>query len=161
MRYLLDTNVVSDLVRNPILGLNCTRLILRKFIDTRGQMNRRSNFRLLPGCSIALSLVCHPVALAAADIDKQQKALQVIMEAADRICATVPIEGTGEHVELSLDAKAKLSGAIGRVVDAGIEGAAKYRSEAYMNALQQDLATALKNSNDCKLTVFKTLIRWF
>jgi hypothetical protein len=43
------------------------------------------------------------------------------------------------------------------VADLGIEGASEYQSDSARGSLRQDLATALENSNNCKLTVLTIL----
>ena len=87
----------------------------------------------------------------------QMKALTSILDAADRLCASPPIESHDQHVELTGDAKAKLDGIVAKVADLGISGAAKYQSDKSKGVLREKLAEALKNSNDCKLTVLVTL----
>ena len=85
-------------------------------------------------------------------------ALKVIRETAADICTTVATEGSGSSVELTGSAKAKLDGAVAKVANLGVEGAAKYQSEHYKGVLRVDLAQAIKANNDCKLSVFNTLV---
>lgn len=97
-------------------------------------------------------------AVRAQDLEQQKAALKAISETANEICTKVPIENETKNVELTGDAKAKLAGVIGKVVDLGIEGAAKYTSGSSKGVLQKDLAEAVKKGNDCSLSVFNTLV---
>jgi len=85
-------------------------------------------------------------------------AIKLIRETAADICTTVPTEGSNGSVELTSSAKAKLDGAVAKFVNLGVEGAAKYQSEQYKGVLRVDLAQAINAANNCKLTVFNTLI---
>jgi hypothetical protein len=111
-------------------------------------------------CKIIVT--CTSVGLFAATTWAQDRsetaALQLIRETAADICTTAPMEGADSRVELSGSAKAKLDGAISKVVNLGLEGAAKYQAENYKSVLQSDLARAIKDANDCKLAVFNTLV---
>lgn len=93
----------------------------------------------------------------AADLEEYEKALDLISKAADQICAEIPLEGHGKNLELTGKAKAQLNGAIAKLVDIGIEGAAKYQQMEYQGLLQQDLVKALENSTNCKLVIWKDL----
>jgi hypothetical protein len=95
--------------------------------------------------------------LAAQTLQQQTAALKVIRDTAADICQTAPIEQTHQSVELSGNAKAKLSGAISKVVNLGISGAAKYKGGQSKGVLQKDLASAIKDGNNCKIDVFKAL----
>ena len=96
-------------------------------------------------------------ASAANDLESQAKALSIIRDFANEICGSVKAEGTSSSIELSGDARAKLGGALAKVADLGIEGAAKYRSEEYKNVLQKDLAATIHQSTNCKFDVFQLL----
>jgi hypothetical protein len=89
--------------------------------------------------------------------EDSQAALRLIRETAVDICQSVPLATSKENVELTGDAKAKLGGAIGKIANLGVEGAAKYEVGQSQGILQQDLAAAIKNGNDCRLAVFNTL----
>lgn len=110
-----------------------------------------------------LSLVCLfalpasvASALAATNADAQQKALYMILEAADRICVTPPIIA-GQTFELKGEAKVRLDNLLKWFADAGIQGAGEFQNEAYKGVLRRDLATAIKQGNECKLSVLTTL----
>jgi len=90
-------------------------------------------------------------------LEIQSKALEAILDAADRICVTPPLEEHHSTVVLSGNAKAKLNGVITKIADLGIEGAAAYTTENAKGVAQAKLADALKTGNDCKLTVLTTL----
>lgn len=88
----------------------------------------------------------------------QAAALKVIRETAADICTTVPTEGSGSSLELTGSAKAKLDGVVSKVVDLGVDAAAKYQSDQYKSVLRGDLAQAIGAANNCKLAVFNTLV---
>jgi hypothetical protein len=90
-------------------------------------------------------------------LETQKQALDIIADFADRLCTTVPLTGSASNLELSGDAKAKLSELIKKIADLGIEGAAKYQASAWEGVLQQDLAGQLNTSRNCKFEVFKDL----
>jgi len=85
------------------------------------------------------------------------EALKMITDTAAEICESVPLEQTASGITLSADAQAKLGGLVGRIANLGLSGAGQYHSERSTGVLQKDLATALHNTNNCKLTVFQTL----
>lgn len=89
--------------------------------------------------------------------EREQKALDVIADFADRMCKDIPLQGTRSGGELSGSAKAELRGVAKKVADLGVEGAAKYQTGRYESLLQSDLVDALKNSADCKLRIFDSL----
>lgn len=103
-------------------------------------------------------MIFGPGSVHAQDVAAQQAALKAINETAANICTGVPTEGNGREVDLSGSAQAKLAGVLSKVANLGVDGAAKYQSTQYRGVLQQQLADAIKNSNDCRLTVFSTLV---
>ena len=86
-------------------------------------------------------------------LNQQQSALFVIVQTANAICVTAPLAQSNK--ELSGGAKATLAGAIGKIANIGIGGAAQYNSS--QGVLQKDLAAAIKEGNECKKSVLKTL----
>jgi hypothetical protein len=105
---------------------------------------------------LTATLLASP-AFAADDLQQQTEALKLIRETAADICNTIPLEGGNRTVELTGDAKAKLSGTLSKIADLGIEGAAKYKNEQFKGVLQTELATAIKSNADCKIQVLKML----
>jgi hypothetical protein len=96
--------------------------------------------------------------LANADgLEAQQKALDVMLDFADRLCTTIPLTGGANTLELSGKAKAELSALLKKIANLGIEGGAKYQTSDWQGVLQQDLAGQLNNSRNCKVEVFKAL----
>lgn len=94
----------------------------------------------------------------ASDLKEQKEALDMIAEFADRLCKTIPLEeGRAGGLELSGSAKVELNKLIKKIVDLGIEGAAKYKSEEWQGVLQKDLPGLLKDNIDCKIEVWKDL----
>jgi hypothetical protein len=92
------------------------------------------------------------------DFANQQAALEVIKKTASDICYKVEQEGSRSSTQLSGEARAELDNAIARLADLGIKGVGEYKTEQYRGVLQQDLATTLKSSMDCRLDVFNTLV---
>ena len=86
-----------------------------------------------------------------------QQALQLILNTANDICQSAPLEQTNRGVDLSGEASAKVGGLVGKLADLGVSGAAKYQSGASKGVLQKDLIAAIQSANDCELQVFKML----
>jgi hypothetical protein len=94
---------------------------------------------------------------AADDLDRQQKALNIIADFADKLCKDIPLKGTSSGVELTGNAKAELKGIVSKVAELGFEGAAKYKDSRYEGPLQTDLAVILKDNSDCRRQVWNDL----
>lgn len=86
-----------------------------------------------------------------------EEALKLITDTADKICKDIPLEGHGQNVELSGQAKAELSKLVKNLADIGIQGAGKYEQSQYQGLIQKDLTEALKTSTNCKLTIWNDL----
>ena len=94
----------------------------------------------------ALTSAFVPMQSRAADnLDRQQKALNIIADFADKLCKDIPLTGTSSGVELTGNAKAELKGIVSKVAELGFEGAAKYKDSRYEGPLQTDLAVMLKD----------------
>jgi hypothetical protein len=106
--------------------------------------------------SAAFMLSSHPQGARAQDARTEQ-AVKLIIETADKICQSVPLEQSSNGWQLSGDAKAKVGGLIGKFTDLGIAGAGKYDTGSSRGVLQKDLADSIKNGNDCRLHVFNVL----
>jgi len=91
------------------------------------------------------------------NLDQQEKALQIIADFAERFCTTIPLEGEGETIELSGEAKVELNNLIKKIADLGIRGAVKYQRSEWKGLLQKDLAGLLRDSINCRLEVWKDL----
>lgn len=83
--------------------------------------------------------------------------LKLITDTAASICYTIEQRGEKSETKISGDAEAKLNGLIAKVTDLGIKGAANLQREAHEGVLQGQLADAIKNSADCRKSVFDTL----
>jgi len=90
-------------------------------------------------------------------LDAQQKAIELIESAADRICNVVSTKGEAKSSEVKGNVNAQLSGLASKLVDVGVSGAGSINSEDYQSVLRQDLAATLKDNAACKLKVFDTL----
>lgn len=105
---------------------------------------------------LALFSVCASVL--AADNSQLDWALTRISSFADDICLEPPpLISTMEKVELSGEAKAKLSGVVKNLVDFGIEGAGKYQKEEHYGLLQEEIGKAMRDNSSCRLEVFRLL----
>jgi hypothetical protein len=94
---------------------------------------------------------------AADDLDRQQKALNIIADFADKLCKDIPLTRTSSEVELTGNAKAELKGIVSKVAELGFEGAAKYKDSRSEGLLETDLAVMLKDSSDCRRQVWNDL----
>jgi hypothetical protein len=92
-----------------------------------------------------------------ADLESQKAALDVIAGFAGKLCNNIPLEGSGEDIELSGSARAELNSLVKKIADIGIEGAGKYKALQYQGVLQRDLAKILSDNKDCKLEVWRDL----
>ena len=90
-------------------------------------------------------------------LDESKEAIQIIINAAKELCDTVPLSGGTEGIQLAGDAQVKLKGVLKKLVDIGIEGAAKYESSTYDGVLQKDLAKIINKSSNCKIDVWNDL----
>ncbi len=108
--------------------------------------------------SAALMFVSWPTSLGAQSTGAQQASLKVITDTARSICAEVSVELQDNKLELTGAAAAKLDGIVKKIVNLGVEGAAKYQTGSSKGVLRQDLAVAIKNGNDCRLSVFNVLV---
>lgn len=109
-------------------------------------------------CVLVLSIICsyEPVK-AESSLDDMKKALDIIADFADRTCSKIPLEGSGNSVELTGEGKTELKGMLKKVANLGIEGAAKYEETEWTNVLQKDLAKKLQESDTCRMKVFNEL----
>lgn len=91
------------------------------------------------------------------ELDKQKEALNLIVTTAKELCDNVPLSGGTEGVQLTGEAKAKVSGIVKKLADLGLEGAVKYKSNEYEGVLQEDLAAIVNKSANCKMDVWRDL----
>ena len=118
--------------------------------------------KLLKFMKIKIYCLCFFTAFAPSshgqDLETTKKSLKIISDFASDICGeSVKLQGDSDNIDLSGNAKAKLNNAIAKVVDLGVEGAAKYQSEKYNGPLRTDLIAAMTKSQNCKLEVWKDL----
>ncbi len=114
---------------------------------------------LPPGCfgALIIPFVLFISNARADDLAAQAAALKVITDAAADLCYTISQESASNQIEISGDVKAKLAGLAAKIAELGIEGAGKYTSVESKGVLQQQLADALAQSSNCRLTVFQLL----
>jgi hypothetical protein len=90
-------------------------------------------------------------------LELQQQALTAILNAADRICQTAPLDESSSKVQLNGTAKAEVNGVLKKLTDLGISGAANYESEEARGVAHAQLADAIAKGNDCKRDVLREL----
>lgn len=105
---------------------------------------------------IAAAPATHDIARAES-LEAQAKALELITNTADRICNIISTKGEADSSEAKGNVTAQLNGLASKLADIGISGSGSINKEKYQNVLQQDLATALKDSAACKFKVFDSL----
>lgn len=96
--------------------------------------------------------------VSAQTLDSQQRVLDAITSAADRICNVIKIESTTESVKGTTEVKTELRGMIKLLGDLGINVQGSYNTESYAGVLQAELPSTLKNGADCKLRVLDKLV---
>jgi hypothetical protein len=111
---------------------------------------------LIVGCFVLLDDAGHSAV--ADELANQLAAIEVITKAAGDICYTVEQQGSRKEIRLSGDASAELDSVIRKVIDLGIKGAGAYTNEQHKGVLQEELATTLQHSMDCKKDVFDNLV---
>ena len=112
---------------------------------------------LIPAIPLTLAAMVWASRAMPAEADTRD-ALALIVEAAQKICNDVPTMGERQSIGVNGDVKAELNGLLKRLGDIGISGSGKYEADKYAGVLQHDLASALKENGECKLTVLRLLI---
>jgi len=115
-------------------------------------VNRKAGLLL----TIAVGLLSTAVALVTAVHGQEvqnERTLAEIKEFAREMCISVPTEQTSSGVELTGDAKAQVDGLLKKLADLGVTLTAQYQSNRSRGVLQKDLASAIENSNNCRLTL--------
>lgn len=118
-------------------------------------MKLRFYTSLLAAVLMALGMVSR--SHAADDLDRQQKALQIISDFASKLCQDISMSHETSSFELSASAKAGLKGVAKKVADLGFDAATKYGNTREQGLLQQDLAKALADSRNCRVKVWDDL----
>jgi hypothetical protein len=114
------------------------------------------NRSVLVFCVFAL-LVPEVAAAQEAQQAAQMKALEMIVNTANQICVSPPLDQHSEKIELSGQAKAAIAGMLSKITDLGIDGAVKYSSKDSRGVLQEKLADAIIAGNNCRKDVLDTL----
>lgn len=103
-------------------------------------------------------LVSSTCASAQGAADQSGAVLRLITETARDICADLPLTASDSRITLTADAAAKLSGAVKKLADLGVSGAATYtKGESVRALLEGDVLPAMKDTNSCRLKVFEKL----
>jgi hypothetical protein len=95
--------------------------------------------------------------VSAQPLESQQRVVDTITNAADRICNFIKIDSTTESVKETDEVKTEVRGLIKQLADLGINVQGQPGTESYAGVLQADLAKTLKNSADCKLQALDRL----
>jgi hypothetical protein len=116
----------------------------------------RTQYIFLSLCALAL-VWASPFGLAQ-DLAQQREALKLITDTARDICYTVDQHGTQSETRWSGDAEVKLKGLMSKLAGLGLEGGVEYTTQEYQGVVRDQLTLALKNSDDCRQDVLKTLV---
>jgi hypothetical protein len=85
------------------------------------------------------------------------RALQEIIDTADRLCGNVATSGQANAARGAGEVKAELNGLVKRLADIGISASGEKSSTSYEGVVQQELTTALRDVRECKLKIFNVL----
>ena len=107
---------------------------------------------------LPLLLVLSSYSVYAENPTLDKEILVTIGDFAERMCPTIPLEGSSSSTELSGNTKAELGGFIKKMAGLGIQGAAKYQESHYQGVLQKDLYAATRDSANCKMNVSTMLL---
>lgn len=86
-----------------------------------------------------------------------RRALQEIVEFADKFCDAPPLEGSGSEVQLSAAGKLKLNRLFKYLAELGMAAGTKYQTSRHSGPLQRDIALLLRDRTRCKLELWKDL----
>lgn len=93
-----------------------------------------------------------------AQADNSGEVLKLITTTAREICSDLPLTASDSRITLTADAAAKLSGAVKKLADLGVSGAATYTDSKSVRALlETDVLPAMKDTNSCRLKIFEKL----
>jgi hypothetical protein len=98
-----------------------------------------------------------PQATNADRLAEPERAIGLILETSETLCASAPISGEQEELRLSGKAQAELKGLLKKLAGLGIEGATEYEKKSYNGVLQKDLAQLILVSSECKMDVWNDL----
>lgn len=104
-----------------------------------------------------LILLSLPIQVRADDLDRQQKALNIINNFGEKFCSDIPLKGTSSTTELNAEAKGQLKKLVTRIADLGFNAAAKYGTSKYEGLLQKDILIALQDKHNCKMQIWNDL----
>lgn len=127
-------------------GENCFGAFSDSATEAGGAMNMRSANRAsyIQITFTAIGVFTMMIRIAHTDeLETKQKALNLISDAADRICQKIPLEGQ----------KAEISSVVKQITDLGISG----KTSAYQGILQDELASSIKTGNECRVSVLEKL----
>jgi hypothetical protein len=108
-----------------------------------------------------IALACSTLLLSqvAAAAEDTSTILKEIGDTASAICGYVGQSGSKSDVEIKGEIKAQLSELVKRLADAGIQGTATIVDSKYQGVIQEQLASVIKDNQECREKVFETLQR--
>jgi hypothetical protein len=106
---------------------------------------------------IVCLLVVFDMYVYADDFDREKQALSIISDFADKLCRDASVAGKQKTSEIKGEAKVSMNTLISKIADLGFKGATNYQYSEYEGLVQKDLKDTFKNTNDCRIQVFKEL----
>ncbi|WP_455989823.1 hypothetical protein [Methylorubrum extorquens] len=93
----------------------------------------------------------------AQDVDARRQTVDLMVEAANRICGTTP--ASGEYfTEVRSNVKLQLRDLSRRLTDSGVSNVQNLNSDVYQDAIGDQVAATISNNAQCRLEVLKSLI---
>lgn len=93
-----------------------------------------------------------------AQTPQQEQGLATIVKTSNEICAGLNLTSSKTEIKLSADAKAKVAGMLGKLVDIGIGGSIDVsRATRVAGLLDEHVFSAAKTLSECRLEVLKLL----
>ena len=82
----------------------------------------------------------------------------MIRETAADICYTVEQRGQKNETQLNIDVQVIVISGLAKILGLGAQGSGKFTTQDYQGVTQEALATVIKSSTECRLTVSKSLV---
>jgi len=109
---------------------------------------------------VLISLILVPPHLLgreALDLHKQQAALNLISDFANKVCTDIPLRGDLSEAQISGEVSTEMQGLLRKLIKAGIEVNASDKKKTYEGVKRGDLLEALRDSRQCKMDIFMQL----
>jgi hypothetical protein len=92
-----------------------------------------------------------------ANLESQQRALNIIGDFAERMCTRIPLRGSGESLRISAEARADLNQVLRQLADLGAQIDVAHETNEYSSVLRSELAASVDKSNECRIRVLEGL----